>query len=256
MTVRSVDYDRISEHFEQRYVAHEYGGVEATLTRLVRPGARVLDVGCGTGRWLRHLASRDCECVGLDPSLGMLRKASERGGVALTCGLGTRLPFAASSFDAVVAVNALHHFGDANEFVCEAARVLRPRGRILTIGLDPSVADDEWYVYDFFPGTKARDRARYPASAELRRVLARCSFEGIETVAAQRWNESVEAEAYLGQGLAAKSACSQLALLSEKEYADGITSIRAESDRLRLRGEELRLVGRLTLYCTTAVLLA
>lgn len=91
------------------------------------PGARVLDLGCGTGANFEVVASRGIS-IGCDSSRLALSFASERGDYAgLIGGDGTALPFADHSFHGVFATDILEHLDDAAAAV-EIRRVLRPRG--------------------------------------------------------------------------------------------------------------------------------
>lgn len=109
-----------------------------TLERLAWQGdERVLDVGCGPGDLLRHMAHRHVgwrALVGLDLSAGMVTQAVERSEGQVTRFLvadAQSLPFAAETFDVVMARHMLYHVPDIDRAVGEAARVLRPQGCIL-----------------------------------------------------------------------------------------------------------------------------
>jgi demethylmenaquinone methyltransferase / 2-methoxy-6-polyprenyl-1,4-benzoquinol methylase len=94
-------------------------------------GATVLDLACGTGS-LGDIALRAGYCVlGADMSAGMLaeRKAALP---ALQCDAAA-LPLAAASVDGVVCGYALRNFTDLAASLAEAARVLRPGGRIAVL---------------------------------------------------------------------------------------------------------------------------
>ena len=94
----------------------------------LEPGARVLDVGAGTGRVAVAFANIGCETVALDPALAMLnecrRKASER--VSLVAGEGTRLPFARGCFDGVILARILYLLPDWQVVLRETCDVLKP----------------------------------------------------------------------------------------------------------------------------------
>ena len=97
----------------------------------VRAGARVLDVATGPGYVAARAAERGAEAVGLDLSDAMLAHARARNdGIELVRGDATALPFAAGSFDAVVAAFVLLHLGRPELAAAEAARVLVPGGRV------------------------------------------------------------------------------------------------------------------------------
>jgi SAM-dependent methyltransferase len=94
------------------------------------PGARALDVGCGTGANGPVLAARAAFAVGIDASripLGL----GERTHTARLRGDATALPFPDASFDLVVALDVLEHLDDDAEGAREVWRVLRPGGAAL-----------------------------------------------------------------------------------------------------------------------------
>jgi 2-polyprenyl-6-hydroxyphenyl methylase/3-demethylubiquinone-9 3-methyltransferase len=96
-------------------------------------GRRVLDAGCGGGLVARELAAAGAEVVGVDRSLGSLGVARRAAGPRFQPAQGRleRLPFAAGSFDAVVAADVLEHLPDLPAAVAELARVLAPGGSLV-----------------------------------------------------------------------------------------------------------------------------
>ena len=99
----------------------------------IRPGDRVLELGCGNGKTAEALLERGAAVTGLDFSRAAVDSCISRYGdrAEFVQGDVRRLPFPDSSFDAVVAVHVLEHL-TAEEFpgaVEEAFRVLRPGGR-------------------------------------------------------------------------------------------------------------------------------
>ncbi|WP_280204207.1 class I SAM-dependent methyltransferase [Nocardia farcinica] len=106
--------------------------------RLLGPdltGKRVLEIGCGSAPCARWLAGQGAHAVGLDLSMGMLRRglaAMARGGprVPLVQAGAEALPFADASFDAACsAFGAVPFVADSARVMREVARVLRPGGR-------------------------------------------------------------------------------------------------------------------------------
>jgi 2-polyprenyl-3-methyl-5-hydroxy-6-metoxy-1,4-benzoquinol methylase len=103
------------------------------LLARVRPGERVLDVGCGEGRFTAELAAAGIHGVGIDVAEEPLRRAR-----ATHPGLDLQLvdalepwPLADASFDAVWAGEVIEHVADTAGWLSETRRVLRPGGRLL-----------------------------------------------------------------------------------------------------------------------------
>ena len=91
---------------------------------------RVLDVGCGDGQIARLARATGAELVvGVDPTWNQIRVAAGRGGGPAYARAGAAaLPFAAASFDAVVACLVFEHIRDVDAAIAEVARVLVPGG--------------------------------------------------------------------------------------------------------------------------------
>jgi SAM-dependent methyltransferase len=105
--------------------------IVAALERALGPalaGARLLDLGCGTGFTLSQLP-RGVRAVGLDYSSTALALATRRAtGAGLVRGSAYHLPFADGSFDAALSLDVLEHLQDDRGAAREIARVLRPGG--------------------------------------------------------------------------------------------------------------------------------
>ena len=135
---------------EMRALDLPAAAVEAALLSLVPldASARLLDVGTGTGRVLELLAPRVAQGLGVDASKAMLALARARlSRAGLThCAVRLadmyRLPLADASFDIAVLQMVLHYAEDPAGVLAEAARVLRPDGRLIVIDLARHGRDD------------------------------------------------------------------------------------------------------------------
>jgi len=251
--VRVTDYDSISSQYDRRYQGQEYPGIEQALLTFIGNSGNVdmLEVGCGTGHWLKGLKDRVGFLTGIDLSANMLRRAqSGTSDVPLVQGRAEVLPYRSRCFDRLFCLNAFHHFAEKFKFMTEASRVLRPCGGLMIVGLDPHVGLDRWWVYDYFPETVALDRQRYPSTEELRTAMSQLGFLRCETTVAEHLMLQMPACTAIERGLLAQSYTSQLTILSTQEYQDGIGRITQAIDAEKLRGEELILVGDLRLYAT------
>ena len=98
----------------------------------------VLELGAGSGSLLGELAAR--QRVAADLSFPMLTARPAAPRVVRVNADATHLPFVAGAFDGVYSVNMLEHVPDPKAVIDEAARVLRPGGRLLLITPNGGVA--------------------------------------------------------------------------------------------------------------------
>jgi ubiquinone/menaquinone biosynthesis C-methylase UbiE len=119
--------------------------VEGAILRAIgeRPFGALLDLGTGTGRMLELLSPRYERAVGIDASAGMLAVARanlERAGLTyaqVRLGDVYALGLPRGSFDVVTIHQVLHFLDDPQRAIVEAARVLRPGGRLLIVDFAP-----------------------------------------------------------------------------------------------------------------------
>lgn len=107
-------------------------------------GSLILDVGCGTGRWLRRFSAVGFQTVGVDQTPGMLQLARSTGlQCALVLGRLQDLPFGSTVFDLVSAVTVVQHIPYPEQVgaLKEMVRVLRPGGYLLLFELIVGSAD-------------------------------------------------------------------------------------------------------------------
>ncbi|WP_051669528.1 class I SAM-dependent methyltransferase [Bryobacter aggregatus] len=136
-------------------------------------GKRVLDAGCGKGRFGRvlHEQNPQAKIVSLDLALAMLRHAGPP--LLPCCGTLTQYPFRDASFDCVYATESLEHAVDIESAIAELCRVLKPGGKLVIIDKNA----DHWGRFD----TPHWERWFRPAELEqlLRRHCKEASSEFI-----------------------------------------------------------------------------
>lgn len=155
--------------------AHRAGFAAILEALQIRPGERVLEIGCGGGVLLADLLARGARAGGLDHSTDMLVLAAQRNAAALAGGrlelhqgdAGT-LPWPDASFDAVAAAHMFFFVAEPDRMLREALRVLRPGGRLAMVTVPAGAA--RWV---FLPWAAAM---YCYGDAQLAAMLARSGF--------------------------------------------------------------------------------
>lgn len=141
-------YKRWAQSYDQGpnpVIAREERYIASFLPSLY--GKNVLDLACGTGRWLEKLLA--CEtnyAAGVDVSSAMLRVASRKSSICdkIVQADCLELPFASSIFDFVICSFALGHIRDVRKMVGEVARVTKPGGEAIVSDLHPEAYARGW----------------------------------------------------------------------------------------------------------------
>jgi predicted GNAT family N-acyltransferase/SAM-dependent methyltransferase len=147
---------------------------------------RILEVGCGEGALVGWARRRGAEALGLEVDRGRLERARRSlGPRGLLVGVGEALPFAECCFDGVLYHNSFHHVPvhEQTEALVEAARVLRPGGRLLV--LEPLAEGD------YFELVRPLEDETAIRAAALR-AIGRATDLGFETITEERWLQRVE----------------------------------------------------------------
>ena len=240
MVSKQVDYDRIAATYDRRFVTGDTRGVAEALSALAQglAPARILEAGCGTGRWLAALRPLGGRLYGLDLSAGMLERAQQRQRLRrLIRGRAGQLPFPAAAFDLVYCVNAIHHFRSPRDFVFEARRLLRPGGALAVGTMDPRQLRNRWYVYEYFSGTYETDVARFPSWGTILDWMAAAGFQRVQWQPVDTIVDAKVGPAVLDDYFLKKDACSQLSLLSDEVYQAGLRRIKAALAEAKATGE-------------------
>lgn len=133
-------YDRIADWYEEEFLSRQSGsdplGISRALRALLGPGSGIcLEIGCGTGAYAEQVRQLGWTPVGVDLSAGMLRHAAGRLPIAQAD--AARLPVRDRSVPAVIAVMVHTDMPDYPAVLHEVARVLRPGGVFVHIGVHP-----------------------------------------------------------------------------------------------------------------------
>jgi len=232
----------IQSHFgaaAARYAASEYHAAGFDLAEMVAAAAlrgdeRVLDVGCGAGHTALAFAPRVREVVALDLTPAMLEQAralaAARGlaNLRFERGDAMALPFPDAAFDLVTCRQCAHHFARPEPALREAARVLRPGGRLVLVD---GVAPDDPAADTFL---NAIELLRDPSHVRVHAVahwLAMLSAAGFEAACLGEWRLALDFEEWVARMQTPAPAVAQLLSL----FASATDGVR---ERLGLRAGE------------------
>jgi SAM-dependent methyltransferase len=148
---------------------------------LAAPAGDVLDVGCGGGAIASQLHDAGRAVVGVDPSIPQLLRLRRRTRLACAAASAAALPFARSSFAAVVSSCSVKHWPTRLDGIAECARVLRPSGMLVVVEIDGGRDDTELLRFASRTRMPPGIRRLYPSLA--RRTFVRASPTADEIVA-------------------------------------------------------------------------
>ena len=153
-----------------------------TCLRLIRieRGARVADLGCGSGVFTNLLHQASYDCVGLDisPKLIAIGQAKYPD-IEFVEGDVERLPFPDASLDGVLLSGLVHHLPDPSRCAAELFRVLRPGGRF--VAFDPNRMNPFMWLYrdrssPFYSSVGVTENERPVLAREAAKVFRRAGF--------------------------------------------------------------------------------
>lgn len=193
--------------FEKNYVHAIYSKIakEFDATRYSRwpcvthfldtlpSGVRVLDLGCGNGKYLSY--RNDIMMYGIDACHELIQIAQTKHKDAiLTCGNCLDLPYQHDYFDYVISVAVLHHISSVerrHKFMQEITRVLKPDGKVLISVWTPNVKQT-WKSIgdgDYLIPWKSDHQLRYYHLFEISELieLAECYFDIEITYEKENW---------------------------------------------------------------------
>ncbi len=226
-----VNYELIADRYDSQ--PYRAKSVDPELLAFIGQRASsdppaILDVGCGTGSQLlaNRTALPSARLVGIDRSLGMLRRAQSKGpGIAWVQADGAMLPFEAESFDFISCQMAFHHLRDKAGMLRAAFRVLRRDARFVIRNLCPQECAD-WLYYTYFPEAYAIDLEDFWPPETMVTAMVGAGFAAV-TVEREHLHFEEDLCAWL-ETVRRRDTCSQLLSIPDAAYQAGVRRLEHE----------------------------
>ncbi|MCD6248682.1 MAG: class I SAM-dependent methyltransferase [Hadesarchaea archaeon] len=215
------------------------GRSELLAIRRLLPNGEGLEVGVGSGFFASGLGVK----FGIDPSRRCLEKARARG-IKVVLGAGEGLPFKGNSFDYVLYAATMCFLDDPATALREAARVLRPRGRVIICFIPKDSPWGEVYIRKKREGHKFYRHADFFTFAEVKALIERAGLrvEKVCSTLLQRPERVLKVERPIdGERNGAGFICIRAEKVTKATSALGTVSPDRVSDRSTRRSSRSRL---------------
>lgn len=229
------DYNHLADAYGRHRRLHPYV-LEALIEQgQVNEESRVLEVGCGTGNYIRAIAdATGAICTGIDPSHEMLRSARSTSGlpssrrhaeVTFIRSSAEDIPLADRQFDLVYSVDVIHHVGDRDAAAREMARVLKPGGTAMIVTESEDDLRHRTPQVTYFPDTVDVELERYPPLTEIETELRAAGLEIGAEIAVSMPHEVSDIGPFRDK------AFSSLHLITEEAFQAGLERMQDDLER-------------------------
>lgn len=174
-------YDKIGTNYNATRTADKY--IAGRLYALIKPtaGRKYIDIGCGTGNYLRALTDMGANFTGIEPSNIMIEKARANNPTAtILLGSAENIPVMDNSFDGGMGTFTVHHWDDIAKGFSEIYRVLKPGAQFVLLSFTPQQVLNYWLSH-YFPKTMQRSSEVVLSIEEMTSMFEDCGFTNITT---------------------------------------------------------------------------
>ncbi len=180
--MKKTNYENIAKSYDETESRH-YSIKDPIISELVKnkEGLRILDLGCGTGNYLKQQQKfyneNRVQWYGVDPSPKMLQVAkSKLKDVQLFESTAESLNFKHNYFDYVICNHSYHHFMDKEEGFQKVFNVLKSNGIYHINSIYPFKMRESW-IYKYFKNSYEEDVKRFLKLDQLSELLSKIGFD-------------------------------------------------------------------------------
>ncbi|MFX1313067.1 MAG: class I SAM-dependent methyltransferase, partial [Promethearchaeota archaeon] len=174
-----INYDQFSQTYDLSRKENTKTVNDLVRFTYIDQNSLLLDLGCGTGNYTNALKQFVKNVIGLDLSLGMIKKARDKfPNLHYTNANVMNLPFRKNIFSGLYLIQVIHHIKDKFILLKEAHRVLWKKGNIAIHTCSQDQIYTYWYTHYFPEGLKA-ELKRFLTIEELKLLLKKSGFTNI-----------------------------------------------------------------------------
>lgn len=235
----TVNYDEGADEYAAHRLLHQGvfdelcdRGLEVVSNAAAGTGPAILEVGCGTGNYVRAIVRRfPCVAYGLDPSAAMLTHARmATASVVWIQGRAEQMGIADATLDLIYSVDVIHHVSDRGAYYREVARTLKPGGQVCTVTDSAEIIRQREILSGYFPETVEVELARYPRVAQLQAAMTAAGLGVSEEVTVSEPYELTNVQPFRDK------AYSSLHLIPERSWQTGLERMKRDLARGPIRG--------------------
>lgn len=174
-------YNSIGKEYNATRCADPYITTRLEALLQLKSEGRYIDVGCGTGNYLKALSAKSGIWTGLDPSEVMLSDARKQcPGTELLEGTAEQIPFPVEVFDGAMANFTFHHWKNKQQGLKEIFRILKSNSRLVMLSFTGFQMDGYWLKH-YFPEMILRSGRLVPEEKEMKEMLLAAGFTSVFT---------------------------------------------------------------------------
>lgn len=187
----------------------------------------ILDFGCGTGNYLYKISQKyECNCFGLEPSVGMRQKAIEKNQkIVILDGDHKNIPFEDNFFNFVYMTDVIHHIPDMNILFYNLIKKVEKKGLVCILTQSWKQIESRWYN-QYFPSLLNNEKERYPDIDKIVDTALKNGFQ-LETIdIKENPVENVIEKPFIQ--MVEERNFSMFRIIDEKEYENGLNELKKD----------------------------